>query len=217
MDAVAGPLLPRALTPRQRAALPGSSYDRLVSVVKWALPAAALLVLAVIVIWPLTKVQEFSFLLAKDKVAMAHERFRMEQAVYRGETLNGEPFRITAAGAVQKSSAVPIVQLQALSAELDARDGPATVTAPGGLYNLNTDQLTVSAPVELQSEAGYRLDTGVVDVDLARRTVSTRGHVTGAVPIGTFSADRMSADIQGRIVVLEGNVHLRMVPKHKGG
>lgn len=204
------------LTPRQRSALPGSGYDRLVSVVKWALPAAAFAVFAVIVVWPLSKAQEFSFLLAKDKVGMAHERFRMERAVYRGQTANGQPFVITSAGAVQRTSAVPIVELQALTARLDAADGPAEVSAPGGSYNLKTDILQVAAPVQLRSTSGYRLDSGNVDIDLANRTVATRSPVTGALPIGTFRANRLTADIRGRVVVLEGDVHMRMVPKHKG-
>ena len=46
-------------------------------------------VLAAIIIWPLTKVSEFSFLLAKDKVGMAAERLRIDNAVYRGETERG--------------------------------------------------------------------------------------------------------------------------------
>jgi lipopolysaccharide export system protein LptC len=93
------------MTARQRAALPGSRHDSLMGVLKWLLPILALALLVTIVAWPLAKVQEFSFLLAKDKVAAAGERLRVDRAVYRGETEKGEPFVIRAAGAVQRSSA----------------------------------------------------------------------------------------------------------------
>ena len=63
-------------TARQRAALPGSGYDRLVAVLKLALPLAAATLLGVIIIWPLTSVREFSFLLAKDKVGVSNDRLR---------------------------------------------------------------------------------------------------------------------------------------------
>ena len=104
-----------ALTARQYAARPGSRHDTVMTLLKWLLPALAVAVLATIVIWPLTKVNEFSFLLAKDKVGMAAERLRIDNAVYRGITEKGEAFVISAKGAVQRSSAVAIVELMPVS------------------------------------------------------------------------------------------------------
>jgi lipopolysaccharide export system protein LptC len=199
-----------ALTRRQIAALPGSRHDRFIGVLKIALPAAALVVLATIIIWPLFKVQEFSFLLAKENVAMAQERLRLDNAVYRGETAKGEAFVISAGGAVQHSSAVQIVELTKLRAKLAMADGPATVIAPSGRYFLATDKLQVTGPVTLDSAAGYSLDSSTVDIDLNTRAVTTNAPVTGVLPIGTFRAGRLSADIQGRKMVLEGGVHLRI-------
>lgn len=198
------------LTPRQRAALPGSYRDTLFGVLRWLLPGLALLVLAAIIIWPLTKVREFSFLLAKDKVAVAQERLRIDRPVYRGETAKGEAFVISAAGAVQRSSAVPIVELKDLNARLQLTDGPLTVTAPSGRYFLDDDKLQIAGPVKLQSTSGFSLDSQQVDIDINARTVSTNTPVSGTLPLGSFRANRMEADIRGRNVVLEGGAHLRI-------
>jgi lipopolysaccharide export system protein LptC len=198
-----------SLTRRQRAALPDSFRDHVFTVLKWLLPALAVAVLATIVIVPLTKVQEFSFLLDKDKVAVARERLRLDSAVYRGETAKGENFTITAKSAVQKSSAVQIVELTKLAARLDMADGPATVVAPAGRYFMQTDKLQVTGPVELDSANGYSLDSSTVDINLNSREVSTDAPVKGTIPMGSFSAGRMRGDIQGRKLVLDGNVHLR--------
>jgi len=65
-------------------------------------------------------------------------------------------------------------------------------------------------PVKLTSDAGYTVDTGTVDVNLDARTVMSREAVSGQLPIGSFSADRLSADVHGRVVVLEGRAHLRI-------
>lgn len=204
MDAAA------ALSRRQRDALPGSSRDSLFSLLKVALPSAAVVVLAAIVIWPLVEAQEFSFLLAKDKVEAATERLRIDRAEYRGETARGEAFSIRAGGAVQRSSAVPIVELTDLSARLRMADGPAVVTAPAGRYFIDKDMLQITGPVRLDSAAGYRLDSRTVDIDLNARTVVTDQPVTGVLPIGRFSANSLAGDIQGRHVVLDGGVHLRI-------
>lgn len=198
------------LTARQRLALPGSVHDKRMRLLKSLLPVLAGVLLAVIVIWPLTSVQEFSFLLAKDRVAQATERLRVDQAVYRGETARGEAFLIKAESALQQSSAVPEVVLRSLSAQLESSEGAARVTAPAGRYFLDTDLLRVIGPVELTSEAGYTVDTGTVDVDLNARTVTSREAVSGKLPIGDFSAARLSADVQGRVIVLEGGAHLRI-------
>lgn len=200
---------PAQLTRRQRAALPGSARDRVFGVLKWLLPLAASVLLATIVIVPLSKVQEFSFLLAKDKVAMARERLRLDNAIYRGETMKGEAFTISAAGAVQRTSAVPVVELRTLTARLALGDGPATVVAPAGRYFMESDRLQISGPVTLDSPAGYSLDSATVDIDINTRVVATDAPVTGALPLGTFRAGRLRADIQGRNVVLSGGVHLR--------
>ena len=198
------------LTPRQRAALPGSYRDTLFGVLRWLLPGLALLVLAAIIIWPLTKAREFSFLLAKDKVAMAEERLRIDRPVYRGETAKGEAFVLSAAGAVQRSSAVPIVELSDLRAKLQLSDGPLTVTAPSGRYFLDDDKLQVAGPVMLESTSGFSLDSQQIDIDINARTVSTDTPVSGTVPLGSFRAGRLKADIRGRTVVLDGGAHLRI-------
>ena len=203
-------LPPPLLTRRQRAALPGSGHDRVMGLLKLALPAAAIAVLLTIVIWPLTKVQEFSFLLAKDKVAMATERLRLDKAVYRGETARGEAFVISAGSAVQRSSAQPVVELSDMKARLAMADGPAIVIAPSGRYFLDSDKLQISGPVTLDSAAGYSLDSATVDIDLNSRKVSTTEPVTGKLPIGTFRAGNFNADIQGRKLVMAGGVHLRI-------
>ena len=198
------------VTSRQRAALPGSSHDSVMRVLKRLLPALALAVLAAIVIVPMTKVSEFSFLLAKDKVAMAAERLRIDNAVYRGETERGEAFTISAAGAVQHSSAVAIVELDRLKATLAMVEGPAVVTAPGGRYFIDKDKLEVTGPVRLDSAAGYTLDSDTVLVDLNTRRVSTSEPVTGTLPIGRFSAGSFEGDIQGRTLVMADGAHLRI-------
>lgn len=198
------------LTQRQRAALPGSRHDTVMALLKWLLPALALAVLATIVIWPLTKVSEFSFLLAKDKVAMAAERLRIDNAVYRGETEKGEAFVISARGAVQRSSAVAIVELTALQATLAMVEGPAKVMAPSGRYFIETDRLQVAGPVRLDSAAGYTLDSATIDIDLNTREVTSAQPLTGTLPIGSFRAGNFKGDIQGRKLVLDGGTHLRI-------
>jgi len=206
-----------AFTRRQRAALPGSAYDRYVAVARVVLPGAAVVLLAVIVIWPLTANREFSFLLAKDKVAVSKERLRIDNAVYRGETAKRQPFVIRARGAVQRSSAVPVVELTQLNADVRLDSGPATVTAPTGRYDMSKDRLDIAGPVRVDSAAGYTLDGADVRVSLIDRTVQSLQPVAGTIPLGVYRADGLQADIGGRDLILTGRVHLRITPASRKG
>ncbi len=213
MPATSAPDQPRRYTRRQLAALPGSAHDRRMTVLKWLLPAAALLIGLTILIWPLIAAQEFSFLLAKDQVALANERLRVNRAEYRGKTGAGEAFSISAGSAVQQSSAVPVVVMTTLKAALDGREGPATVSAPSGRYFIDEDRLEVAGPVMLRSDGGYALDADTVFIDLKRRRVRTDTPVSGQVPMGSFSAERMNGDLIGNRVTLDGKVRLRITQR----
>src|SRR3954447_20679896 len=90
-------------------AAPGGFHDFLIRLMKFGLPAAVGLLLAYLLLSPLGKDKEASFLLDKKKVGVAHERLKMEAAQYRGLDNQGRPFTVDAAKAVQATSSVPIV------------------------------------------------------------------------------------------------------------
>ena len=177
------------------------------------LPIGIGLLAAFVVFFPLFTRADVSFVLDKNKVAIANERLRVEAAEYRGEDSKGRPFRLNAGSAVQKSSAEPIVQLTALSAEIGLPEGPARLNADHGRYYLQTQQVAVDGPIHFQTTDGYTLDTHDATVDLKTRRMQSGGAVTGKTPMGVFSGNRLTADLETRIVKLDGNARLRISPR----
>ena len=203
----------RDLARERRAwALPGSRWDRMVKILRRAFPLGAAAILLTGMIWPLTQDREFSFILSKDRVDMAGDRMRLGQAVYRGEDARGRPFEIRADSGVQQTSADPRVVLIGLAARMDMDEGRALVTAPRGIYDLERQRLVVAGPVRVRRPDGYRLVTSDVTVDIPSRRIVSDERVVGALPLGTFAADTLSADMEDRSLVLEGDVKLRMTP-----
>lgn len=194
-------------------ALPGSSWDRAVRSLKRLLPLAAVALLLTCMIWPLTAKQEFSFILSRDSVEMAGERLRMERPMYRGEDSKGRNFSIIAEHAVQRTSNTPVVELSGIDARLEMDEGIATVTAPMGRYDLEAERLKVSGPVVFRRPDGFALETADVEVSLPTRKVTSIGRVAGRVPLGSFSADRLDADIETRVVSLSGGVKMRITQR----
>ena len=197
---------------RQDWAEPGGSHDKLVGFLAKALPMAVGVLAAFMVITPLSPRGEISFLLDRDKVAVIDERLRVDNALYRGEDNDGRPFSLTAGEAVQRSSAEGIVRMNDLVARLLLNDGPARVSANGGQYELDDQIVSVNGPLLMVAADGYRMVARGVSVNLAEKTVTGEGGVEGAIPAGTFSGNRLDADLEARTISLSGNARLRMVP-----
>lgn len=195
---------------RQLFAAPGSSHDRMVRFLGMFLPAAIGVLVAFLALAPLLRNTEVSFLLDKNQVDIARERMRVTQAMYRGQDSEGRPFSLEAGSAVQKSSRNPVVEMNDLAARILLKDGPGVLEAGRGNYNMDTEQVSVVGPVQFSSANGYRMVTRDVDIDLPKRSMVSRGEVTGRLPTGTFRADRLKANLAERTVTLEGRARLRM-------
>ncbi|MEJ2409052.1 MAG: LPS export ABC transporter periplasmic protein LptC [Novosphingobium sp.] len=197
---------------RRHFAAPGGSHDRLVAFLAKALPAAIGLVAAVMILIPLSPRGEISFLLDRNKVAVASERLKLEDASYKGQDDHGRDFVVTAGTAVQKSASVPIVEMLDLSAKMALNDGPARIDAPRGTYNYDSEKIDITGPVQFSAPDGYRMTTSNVDIDVKQKVATASGGVKGSVPTGTFQASSMKADLENRTVILDGHARLRMTP-----
>ncbi len=197
---------------RQAFAAPGGSLDRMVRWLALILPAAVGAVAAMLIIAPLSPRGEISFLLDRNKVAIADDRLRLDDAMYRGQDNRGRPFSLSSGEALQRSASVPVVEMRNLTARLMLSEGPALLTARSGNYSIEDEKVAVDGLVRFNAADGYSAVARNVSVDLRNRTLLGDGDVDGAVPAGTFRADRLRADLEARTVTLDGNARLRMVP-----
>ena len=186
----------------------GSSHDRIVRILRSGLPLVIGVVAAVLVFSPFTNRDELSFLLSKDSVEVARERMRVARAVYRGQDAQGQPFALIAASAVQKSSSDPVVRMTDLSGAIRLADGPATIFASNGTYDMQRDQVGVTGPIIVTAADGYRIEARDVVIDLKSRRLTGTSGVEGALNIGRFSANRLEANLDARTVKLSGNARL---------
>ncbi len=197
---------------RQGFAAPGGSHDKLVGFLARVLPMAVGVLAAFMVITPLSPRGEVSFLLDRNKVAMIDERLRVDNAMYRGKDEKGQPFSLTAGEAVQRSGAEGIVRLRDLVARILLPDGPARLAAPGGTYTIADDVVTVTGLLRLTAADGYNMTARGVSINLKTKHMVGQNGVSGAVPAGTFSANRFEADLPARTISLDGDAKIQMIP-----
>ncbi|HEX9947764.1 MAG TPA: LPS export ABC transporter periplasmic protein LptC [Allosphingosinicella sp.] len=191
-------------------AAPGGLHDWLVRLLKVALPAVVGLLLAYLLLSPLSKEKEISFLLDKNKVDVARERLKTQAAEYRGLDDQGRAFSIQAAQAVQASSSVPVVDIGGMAARIQLKDGPATITADKARYNMETQKVDVLGPILFTAADGYRLETRDVALDMNSQRAVSGGGVEGRMRLGRFTARNMEVDLPGRRVVLTGRPRLHI-------
>lgn len=196
---------------KQRWAVPGGAHDRLIKFAKVALPSAVGVVIAFLAMAPLDNKGDVSFILDKKKVENVPERMRVEQARYVGEDNRGQKFMIIANRALQRSSEQPIVDIQGMLARFGLANGPVTVAANQGRYNLDEQQVAVDGPVRVSGPEGEQLLTRDVKVDLKKNVMTSEGRVTGRMELGQFEAGRLRADLNSRTIVLDGGTRLKIV------
>lgn len=191
-------------------AAPGGAHDWLMRFLKVILPAGVGLLLAYLLLSPLSKEKEISFLLDKNKVDQARERLKTQAAEYRGLDDKGRAFSIQAARAVQASSSVPVIDIGGMAARIQLDEGPATITADRARYNMDTQKVDVLGPILFTAADGYRLETRDVALDLNKQTAVSGGGVEGRMRLGRFTAGAMTVDLPQRRVVLTGRPRLHI-------
>src|ERR1019366_7555731 len=143
---------------RRRAyAAPGGFHDAMIRVLATLLPAGIGLVATVMILAPLSPRGEISFLLDRNKVAIAPERIRVSNATYRGRDDEGRSFTVNAGSAVQVSTRDPLVRMSDLTATLAMTEGPARLVAPKAAFDFDHNTLQVSGPVTFSTSDGYRM------------------------------------------------------------
>jgi lipopolysaccharide export system protein LptC len=190
---------------------PGSRHDRVIRAVKYGLPLLIIGLVVMLSIAPFERRGDVSFILDKNEVEQARERMRVEQARYTGEDNKGQRFLIVADRAVQPSSNVPVVTIEGMRARLDLARGPLSIAALKGRYDLEGEMVAVDGPIRVVGPDGYRLATRDVTVDLDKRTMHSKGQVSGHMPLGQFQAGSLTADLDERTVRLNGGVRLKIV------
>lgn len=198
---------------RQVSAAPGSAHDKLISLLNILIPAFIGTIVAFLAFSPFINNSEVSFLLDKNKIDIANARMLVTEAQYRGEDDEKRPFSIKAGSAIQRTAQTPLVQLEDMSARLLFSDGPALLTANKGVYNIDRKSLIINGPMQFETANGFRMSTRDVRMNMIDKNLESHGEVTGRLPGGTFSANKMTADLDSHIVTLKGQARLHMFQK----
>jgi lipopolysaccharide export system protein LptC len=207
----------RGLEPRAGPRPPDGWFARrLVGVLRLALPAAALILIALVVAWPQIMGRGAGLIapmFAPGEMTGA-EVMLMHQPRYVGETDNAEPFELTAASASLDPLEPSRVHLDQLAAAIDARgQRDFRLLATSGIYDRDRERLDLSDGIEVTTSDGYRFQTPSATINLVRARAVGSEPIVGSGPSGTLSADRFEFEDGGQVLRFKGRVRVTWQPR----
>lgn len=181
-------------------------YTRFVHVMKVLLPSLALVLLALVALWPKLTSEDSRFQLGFSSLSPSSvENLSMVNARYFGVDAKNKPFNVTADLANEQAPGVGIIELQRPKADFVTRSGAGVfVEADKGYYHQKEQLLELVGNVSLFHEDGYEVHSSEAEVDLVQGNVRGTKAVTGHGPQGRINGQGFEIRDEGREVTVTG-------------
>jgi lipopolysaccharide export system protein LptC len=195
-------------------------YSRFVTIMKRALPMAAVALLAAVLAYSLQPRQQ-----AGEHMAITFERWGIDKndlAMIKprltGADAQGNPFVVTADEGIQDRQNEKRAHLKNVEGDLTLKGGSwINATASRGYLDASANTMALNGAISVFSDNGYELHTTAAYVDIGKGIVTGSNPVSGQGPIGTYRADRFKIDRDAKQVFLYGNVHMTIDGREKKG
>jgi lipopolysaccharide export system protein LptC len=188
---------------------------RTVELLRYILPAIALGLIALVVLWP-QLIGGAGGLIAPifaNAEIEGAEVMLMHNPRYVGQTRDAEPYQLTAASAYVDPKRPNRVHLDRLAAQIaPASRRDVNLVALKGLYNRAADKLDLDGDIALTTSDGYRFETQSARINLQSGQVIGEQPIQGFGPTGTLSADRFEIHDSGQLLRFEGRVKVTLPP-----
>lgn len=133
----------------------------------------------------------------------ASEPLRMINPRFIGRTEQGGPYQLSAEVAERPQGENQPIEL---ISPVYRTEAGTIMLAPRGIYDEAAQTLVFDGEVLFSDTGGNRFTTPNMSVDLEGGTLTGRGGVTGAGPLGVLQADSYELRYTDRALVLRGNV-----------
>ena len=197
-----------------------AARSRLVRRLRIALPALAVFLVIAFIFNTQSNPVDQAFLDDFKSISASTEELRSVRPSYAGIDDDGKPYKITANSASQDPATKDVIQLDQPRAVQGEGEETSIVTAESGLFQSETNILTLNRAVTLEHALGantYVLRSPTATVSIKDQIVTSDAGISAEGPDGaTLKADTMKAYREDGRVVFEGNVSMRLYPSKNG-
>ena len=140
----------------------------------------------------------------------------MQNPNYDGVMEDGGTYRVAAARARQDFDRPDMIELEAITGDLVAKDKTATkLTAAGGVFNHKENVLELKDSIEIRSDNGFSADLTSATVRTREGRINSDEPVRVGFPAGGVTAKRLEIRQKVREVTFVDEVVARLVPPTK--
>ncbi len=191
------------------------TYSRFVALMKFFLPAGALALAGLVVLWPQMQVSDKGFRpgVVASVGPQDADRLRMVNARFSGLNKKTLPYTVTAPLAVQNNPQADEIELSSPKTDITLKDGSwLAVTADKGRYFQSRQILDLFGMVNLFHDSGYEFQSTRAHIDLVAGTAEGDQPVTGQGPFGELTAEGFRISDKGKSIYFTGSAKLVIYP-----
>lgn len=189
-----------------------SAYSRFVGAMKIVLPALAVGIVLLVLVWPRVMPDESRFRIGlSDLTPESADTLSMVNPRFQGRDRQDRPFSIVARKATQAAQNADTVKLDQPKADITLADGAwVALTARSGVYHRDTKTLDLNGNISLFHDRGFELRTTEAHIDLRTGNAHGDAPVQGQGPAGTLKAQGFRLENGGETIVFTGRSRLTM-------
>ena len=186
-------------------------HSRRVRLLRVALPVGIVLMLGII--FGLTFLNPFRILaklpLDPGKVVISGPTVTMASPKVAGFTRDARAYDLTARAASQDLLKPNLLLLHDLRAKVELQDkAQVEMTATSGVYDRNTEKLTLTDKILLTSSTGYEAKLTQAEIDTKSGSIASQNPIEVKLLNGTLNANRLNVDDKGDVVRFGGGVSM---------
>lgn len=185
-------------------------HSRRVRVLKLAVPLIATVIAVAFPVYSYLAAP-VSFKVQADGSAFANGKLVMANPKLNGFTKEKLPYSMTALRAIQDVGKQGIIDLEGINAKLPiSTDNVAAINASHGIYNRDGNTMNLTSDVTITTTDGLEAKFKSVFLDMGKGTMKTNDPVDVSRGGSRITADSMSIQDNGKIVVFENKVRVNI-------
>jgi len=186
-------------------------HSRRVRALRWVLPSAALVGLAIFMFFVWFDPLRFYRGLPVEfgRISITDNKLTIEAPKLSGFTQDRRPYLVTAEKAAQDLGSPNRIELFGITGNVELNNrGETTLSAKTGLYDMKAGVLRLGAGIEIGASGGYKMQLRDATMNVRKGTVVTRRPVTALFPDGSLLAKNLEIQEHGDHVKFGGGVVL---------
>jgi lipopolysaccharide export system protein LptC len=184
-------------------------YSHFVSLLKFLLPAAALTLAGLLLLWPQINPVPVKIGFKTGVSVEDLENLRMLAPRMIGRDSKEQPYTVTAEQATQAAGSSDVTDLIRPKGDIQLDSGAwVALTANTGKYNKQSQMLHLEGNVNVFHDSGYELQTTTADVDLDKGNAQGDDPVVGQGPDSELQGEGFRLYNKGAQIIVTGKSRL---------